>query len=83
MCDIFSGTLAVSLELKRRGFAVASNDINFFSSVYARAFLDAVDVPEIDASMLIPPAQLVECRRHATALFFRLPKPPPLEHRPQ
>src|SRR4051794_6339105 len=52
VCDIFSGTLAVSLALKSRGFRVASNDINLFSYVYGRAFLTNSDVPAPDVSFL-------------------------------
>lgn len=54
VCDIFSGTLAVSLELKRLGYKVVANDINLFSSVYGRAFLINSEVPVFDLAELIP-----------------------------
>ena len=38
VCDAFSGTLAVSLALKQRGYRVASNDINLLSAMYGAAF---------------------------------------------
>src|SRR5205823_886496 len=36
VCDAFSGSLAVSLALKREGYRVAANDINRFSAIYGR-----------------------------------------------
>lgn len=53
VCDVFSGTLAVTLALKRAGYRVASNDINYFSHVYGQAYLLPSSVPDIDAEELI------------------------------
>lgn len=58
VCDIFSGTLAVSFELKRRGYRVASNDINLFSYVYGKAFLVNREVPSIELRTFIPKAEV-------------------------
>jgi adenine-specific DNA-methyltransferase len=43
--DAFSGTLAVSLALKARGYRVAANDVNFFSWIYAQAYLGRASLP--------------------------------------
>lgn len=53
VCDIFSGTLAVSLALKNAGYRVASNDINLFSYVYGRAYLTNSTIPDVDLKDLI------------------------------
>lgn len=45
VCDIFSGSLAVSLYLKRQGCSLIANDINDLSYVYAKAFLETSRVP--------------------------------------
>jgi adenine-specific DNA methylase len=47
VCDIFSGSLAVSLALKRSGFRVAANDINLFSAVLGRALLLEHHLPAV------------------------------------
>ena len=46
VCDIFSGSLAVSLRLKREGCSVISNDINDLSYVYAKAYLETRTMPQ-------------------------------------
>lgn len=66
VCDIFSGTLAVSFELKRRGFRVCSNDINLFSAMYGRAFLTNDGIPELSARELIPADHLSAATAAAT-----------------
>jgi adenine-specific DNA methylase len=43
--DAFSGTLAVSAELRAAGFEVACNDINHFSWLFARAYFSASELP--------------------------------------
>lgn len=53
VCDIFSGTLAVTLALKRAGYRVASNDINYFSFAYGRAFLTNEGLPKLPTTALI------------------------------
>jgi adenine-specific DNA methylase len=54
VCDIFAGTLAVSFELKRRGFFVIANDINLFSSVIGKAFIVNNEIPSINLRKLLP-----------------------------
>lgn len=46
VCDIFSGTLSMSMALKRKGYCVASNDISIFSYHYANCYLRNNDIPE-------------------------------------
>jgi len=53
VCDAFSGTLAVSLALKKQGYLVASNDVNPFSRAFGRAFLANREVPEADLASLL------------------------------
>jgi adenine-specific DNA methylase len=53
VCDVFSGSLAVSLALKRAGYRVAANDINLFSSVLGRAFILNSDIPEVALEDLV------------------------------
>ena len=48
VCDIFSGTISVSMALKGMGFRVISNDINLFSYHFANAFLRNNTIPDID-----------------------------------
>src|SRR5262249_35811492 len=52
VCDVFSGTLAVSLALKRRGFRVAANDINLLSAVYGPPDLLPSEIPEVPLAEL-------------------------------
>lgn len=52
VCDIFSGSLAVSLYLKRKGCSVISNDINDLSYVYAKSFLKHNSVPKFNVIQL-------------------------------
>lgn len=64
VCDIFSGTLAVSLALKNSGFRVASNDINAFSYAYGRAYLTNGGIPALNLDELI--GKQARSRGHAT-----------------
>lgn len=57
VCDIFSGTLAVSFELKKQGYNVIANDINLFSAVIGKAFLENSEIPPLDLSSLVPQRQ--------------------------
>lgn len=59
VCDIFSGTLAVALELKRRGYSVIANDICLFSAIIGEAFLINNEIPEPDLEGLLPRLSLV------------------------
>jgi adenine-specific DNA-methyltransferase len=65
VCDIFSGTLAVSVELKRLGFRVATNDINLFSYHYANALLSHSRLPEIYLDELVPRTSHGHCNKAA------------------
>ncbi len=76
VCDIFSGTLAVSLDLKRRGYRVASNDINLFSAVYGRAYLTNSSVPEVDLASLIASRALPRLEADAASAVGALPSRP-------
>lgn len=62
VCDIFSGTLAVSLKLKQFGYSVVANDINLFSYVIGRAFLVNSAIPEVGLKTLVPLSQISELR---------------------
>lgn len=50
--DAFSGSLAVSLGLKRAGYRVTANDVNLFSAVLADACLLHADPPDPDLTPL-------------------------------
>lgn len=74
VCDIFSGSLAVSLFLKRLGHSVFANDINRLSYAYARAYLTVNAVPQIEIRKLLPNIKngaLSDLRNSAKILFDR------------
>ena len=52
VCDIFSGTISMSMAFKKNGYAVISNDINLFSYHFAKAFLENNTIPSIDLDNL-------------------------------
>jgi adenine-specific DNA-methyltransferase len=52
VCDIFSGTLAVSMALKRSGYKVISNDINKFSYSFGISHLKNNSIPNFDNKTL-------------------------------
>jgi len=52
ICDIFSGTLSVSMALKRNGFSVVSNDINKFSYSFGVAYIKNNTIPHFDLKSL-------------------------------
>ncbi len=69
VCDIFSGSLAVSLFLKRQGHSVIANDINRLSYAYARAYLTQNSIPQFEIGKLLPKLKngsLLELRSLAT-----------------
>jgi len=72
VCDAFSGTLSVTLALKKAGYRVASNDINYFSHIYGQAFLIPSSLPTVDAESMIGKKHFQEyrevCIATATAL---------------
>jgi adenine-specific DNA-methyltransferase len=51
VCDAFSGSLAVSLELKKEGYVVSTNDINLFSHFYGKHLIEQCDIPDLDISL--------------------------------
>ena len=51
VCDAFSGSLAVSLELKKEGYVVSTNDINLFSHFYGRHLIEQCEIPDLDLSL--------------------------------
>jgi adenine-specific DNA methylase len=68
VCDIFAGSLAVSLFLKRRGHSVIANDINRLSYAYARAYLTPNAIPQFQVRKLLPKlanGQLADLRESA------------------
>jgi len=67
VCDIFSGTLSVALEFKRRGYAVIANDINPFSEVIGDALLVNNEVPPVEWDVLLPHVDPAPFRRQANA----------------
>ncbi|MDC1540636.1 DNA adenine methylase [Flavobacteriaceae bacterium] len=52
VCDIFSGTMSVSLNLKLNGYNVISNDINSFSYVFGKSYLLNNEIPTINFESL-------------------------------
>lgn len=52
VCDIFSGTLSVSMALKRNGYRVISNDINKFSYSFGISFLKNNSIPIFNFNLL-------------------------------
>jgi len=55
--DAFSGSLAVSAALRSAGFEVASNDINHFSWLFARAYFSASELPAPPGRSAASPAE--------------------------
>lgn len=53
VCDIFSGSLAVSLYLKKKGFSIMANDINDLSYAYSRAYLKQSSIPRYNVSEML------------------------------
>lgn len=52
VCDIFSGTISMSMALKKKGYRVISNDINIFSYHYANCYLYNNQIPEFNLRSL-------------------------------
>lgn len=63
VCDIFSGSLAVSLHLKRKGYSVIANDINDLSYVYGKAYIRHNSIPRYPTSALFAELSDSERRR--------------------
>ncbi|WP_243348437.1 DNA adenine methylase [Parabacteroides sp. FAFU027] len=52
ICDIFAGTLSVSMALKRSGYRVIANDINKFSYAFGVSYLKNNSIPSFDFNEL-------------------------------
>lgn len=52
VCDIFSGTISMSMALKRSGYRVISNDISIFSYHYANCYLRNNTIPDFNLGIL-------------------------------
>lgn len=52
VCDIFSGTVSMSMALKSNGYRVISNDISYFSYHFANCYLRNNSVPEFNLDEL-------------------------------
>jgi adenine-specific DNA methylase len=65
VCDIFSGTLTVALELKKRGYSVVANDINLFSAVIGKAYLVNNEIPDVQLEQLVPQDRLSDLYEQA------------------
>lgn len=66
--DIFSGSLAVSLGLKRAGYRVTANDINLFSSTIAEAYLVPSEPPVVRIEDALPVASAAARLKEAKAI---------------
>ena len=78
VCDIFSGTISMSMALKRSGYRVISNDISIFSYHYANCYLRNNTIPDFDLSVLgidnciyeTTAQDTIEKRRNETGYLF-------------
>ncbi len=52
VCDIFSGTISMSMALKMNGYRVISNDISIFSYHYANCYLRNNTIPDFNLGIL-------------------------------
>lgn len=76
VCDIFSGTLTVALELKKQGYSVIANDINLFSAVIGEAFLTNSEVPAVSLDNLVPQDRSAHLHAQAETWVSRLRNQP-------
>jgi adenine-specific DNA-methyltransferase len=53
VCDAFSGSVAVSFELKKKGYRVACNDVNLFSHFYGKHLIEQCTLPDLNLSDFI------------------------------
>ena len=78
VCDIFSGTISMSMALKRSGYRVISNDISIFSYHYANCYLRNNTIPDFDLNVLgiddcvyeTTAQDRIEKRRNETGYLF-------------
>ena len=62
VCDIFSGTISMSMALKKRGYRVISNDISVFSYHFANCYLRNNSIPDFNLPQLGIDATLFNSR---------------------
>lgn len=67
VCDVFAGTLSVSLALKRQGYNVIANDINRFSLAIGEAFIQNSEIPSFPLISLMPAPREAALRDEAEA----------------
>ena len=48
VCDIFAGTMSVSVNLKKHGYKVIANDISSFSYVFGNSYIQNSTIPEVN-----------------------------------
>lgn len=78
VCDIFSGTISMSMALKRRGYRVISNDISIFSYHYANCYLRNNTIPDFNLGVLgidgsnyeIKAQETIETKKNQIGYFF-------------
>lgn len=51
--DFFSGSTVVSQALKSHGYRVVSNDVNYFSTMFAKAYVQNCTLPKVELQKLI------------------------------
>lgn len=70
--DAFSGSLAVSLALKRAGYRVTANDVNLFSAVLGEAYLRPSTPPPTDARAILGSSRANRMLRQAKSITENL-----------
>ena len=78
VCDIFSGTISMSMALKRSGYRVISNDISIFSYHYANCYLRNNIIPDFNLGILgidgsnyeIEAQEAIETKKDETGYSF-------------
>ena len=78
VCDIFSGTISMSMALKKRGYRVISNDISIFSYHYANCYLRNNIIPDFNLGILgidgsnyeIEAQEAIETKKDETGYSF-------------
>lgn len=70
--DIFSGSVAVSMGLKRQGYRVTANDINLFSSTIAEAYLVPTEPPAVDLAATLSGKHIAVRLAEAKAIAAQL-----------
>lgn len=63
--DYMAGSMTVSLALKSAGYNVVSNDINHFSTITGRAYIENSSIPSVRKHDLIPECDYTGARTRA------------------